>query len=133
MPRGDRTGPNGMGPMTGRGAGYCAGFSVPGFMSPLGRQGQGFFRGGGRGGGRGFGRGFGYAAPVSPYVNQAYYPYEDPSLGYDNPDASIDSANQKLEMLKSQADQLESTLKNLKNHIEELESGTSEDKKKGKR
>ncbi|NLG67487.1 MAG: DUF5320 domain-containing protein, partial [Actinobacteria bacterium] len=25
MPRGDGTGPEGMGPMTGRGAGYCAG------------------------------------------------------------------------------------------------------------
>ena len=30
MPRGDRTGPAGMGPMTGRGAGYCAGYPMPG-------------------------------------------------------------------------------------------------------
>lgn len=28
MPRGDRTGPMGMGPMTGRGAGYCGGFGA---------------------------------------------------------------------------------------------------------
>ena len=35
MPRGDRTGPMGMGPMTGRGAGYCAGYDVPGFMNNL--------------------------------------------------------------------------------------------------
>jgi len=34
MPRGDRTGPAGMGPMTGRGAGFCAGFNMPGFMNP---------------------------------------------------------------------------------------------------
>ena len=27
MPRFDRTGPEGMGPMTGRGMGYCAGFT----------------------------------------------------------------------------------------------------------
>lgn len=33
MPRGDRTGPNGMGPMTGRGAGLCAGFDSPGFVN----------------------------------------------------------------------------------------------------
>ncbi|MDX9710488.1 MAG: DUF5320 domain-containing protein [Trichloromonas sp.] len=31
MPRGDGAGPMGMGSMTGRGAGYCAGNTVPGF------------------------------------------------------------------------------------------------------
>ena len=51
MPQGDRTGPNGQGPMTGRGAGYCAGFAAPGFMN------AGFGRGFGRG--MGFRRGFG--------------------------------------------------------------------------
>jgi len=40
MPGGDRTGPAGMGPMTGRAAGYCAGYPVPGFMNPI--PGQGF-------------------------------------------------------------------------------------------
>ncbi|MGB9888435.1 MAG: DUF5320 domain-containing protein [Anaerolineae bacterium] len=30
MPAGDRTGPMGMGPMTGRRAGYCAGYANPG-------------------------------------------------------------------------------------------------------
>lgn len=54
MPGGDGTGPGGMGPMTGRGAGYCAGYPVPGFMNPT--PGMGF---GGGGFGRGFGRGFG--------------------------------------------------------------------------
>ena len=34
MPRGNRTGPFAMGPMTGRAAGYCAGYAVPGFMNP---------------------------------------------------------------------------------------------------
>ncbi len=36
MPRGDGTGPLGMGPITGRGAGYCAGFLTPGSMNSLG-------------------------------------------------------------------------------------------------
>lgn len=36
MPRGDRTGPMGMGPMTGRGAGYCAGNTAPGYANPGG-------------------------------------------------------------------------------------------------
>jgi len=34
MPRGDRTGPAGLGPMTGRAAGFCAGYPVPGYMNP---------------------------------------------------------------------------------------------------
>ncbi|MGI6207796.1 MAG: DUF5320 domain-containing protein, partial [Anaerolineae bacterium] len=42
MPRGDRTGPQGMGPMTGRGAGYCAGYGVPGYANPVGGRGFGF-------------------------------------------------------------------------------------------
>ena len=76
MPRGDGTGPSGMGPMTGRAAGYCAGYPEPGYMNPgpaagyrtpyplsspaiaprFGR-GRGFGRGFGREGGFGRGRG----------------------------------------------------------------------------
>ena len=57
MPGGDGTGPGGMGPMTGRGAGYCAGYPVPGFMNPYGgRFGMGY----GRGMGYGYGLGMGY-------------------------------------------------------------------------
>ena len=36
MPRGDGTGPGGMGPMTGRAAGYCAGYNMPGYMNSYG-------------------------------------------------------------------------------------------------
>lgn len=40
MPFGDGTGPAGMGPMTGRAAGICAGYPVPGYMNPvMGRAG----------------------------------------------------------------------------------------------
>ena len=56
MPGGDGTGPGGMGPMTGRAAGYCAGYSAPGYMNPIAGRGYG---GWGRGGG---GR---YGAPVT--------------------------------------------------------------------
>lgn len=34
MPGGDGTGPVGRGPMTGRAAGYCAGYPAPGFANP---------------------------------------------------------------------------------------------------
>ncbi len=61
MPRGDRTGPDGMGPMTGQTAGFCAGYGAPGYLSPLGGRGLGYGRGLGRGyaaGFAGYGRGF---------------------------------------------------------------------------
>jgi len=51
MPAGNKTGPQGMGPRTGRGAGYCAGNDSPGYAN------QGFGSGYGSGFGRGFGRG----------------------------------------------------------------------------
>jgi len=42
MPGGDRTGPIGMGPMTGRGMGYCTGFT--GFGRYTKRRDSGFGR-----------------------------------------------------------------------------------------
>jgi len=95
MPGGDRSGPAGMGPMTGRAAGFCAGYPTPGYMNPYGGRypyggfgmgrgwGRGFGRGMGFGRGRGWGRGYGYgyynpypSAPVSPYpYPNAYSPY----------------------------------------------------------
>ncbi len=60
MPGGDRSGPFGAGPMTGRGAGYCGGYDGPGWANPVGgRLGLGRGGGRGRGGGFGWGRGFG--------------------------------------------------------------------------
>lgn len=52
MPRGDRTGPAGEGPMTGRGAGLCAGNKQQETAAPP-RDGRGKGRGTGRGQGRG--------------------------------------------------------------------------------
>ena len=70
MPRGDGTGPMGMGPLTGRGMGYCIGAGYPGNV-----RGGGRFFGRGFGMGRGMGRGVfwgtapvfggGFPAPVS--------------------------------------------------------------------
>ena len=53
MPRGDRTGPLGEGPLTGRRMGYCAGEDQPGYMF---NTGFGLRRG--RSQGPGFGRGY---------------------------------------------------------------------------
>jgi hypothetical protein len=62
MPGGDRTGPLGTGPRTGRAAGYCSGSGMPGYANPV--PGRGFGMGFGRGrGGWGRGRGFGGGGP----------------------------------------------------------------------
>ena len=68
MPRGDRMGPNSLGPMTGRGMGFCAGYDTPGYMNPSSGYGRECGRGFGmrRGFGAGFGRGYAYRAPAQP-------------------------------------------------------------------
>lgn len=72
MPRGDRTGPWGDGPKTGRMMGYCAGNDHPGYMVSQPGMGRGFgrrFRGGG-----GFGRrgGAGYMYGAGNYFQGDY-------------------------------------------------------------
>ena len=80
MPRGDRTGPSGNGPMTGRQMGYCAGNNQAGYMnSGYGNYGRGFGNRRGFGYGRGFGRGFGYGRGEG-FANANYYDENIPSV-----------------------------------------------------
>ncbi|MBT3297002.1 MAG: DUF5320 domain-containing protein [Verrucomicrobia bacterium] len=109
MPGGDGTGPLAMGPMTGRGAGYCAGSTAPGYASP--GPGRGLGRGAwGRGGGRGWGgrRGVPYGA-VPPYAA----PY-----------GVAPTAEQEVEALREQSEVLAGTLEDIKKRIGDLEAGT---------
>jgi len=79
MPFGDGTGPRGMGPMTGRGAGYCAGFGRPGFANPIrGRRWFGF------GSGRAYRYPYAYRPPV-PYPGYGYPYYGSGYPGYNYP------------------------------------------------
>ncbi|MBN2278953.1 MAG: DUF5320 domain-containing protein [Candidatus Marinimicrobia bacterium] len=106
MPRGDRRGPDGLGPMTGRGLGYCAGYDSPGFTKGVARGGAGF--GYGRGFGRGMGRGFGWRNQYlySPYpVTPAY------------------NKEQELTILNSQVADLTASLDSINKRIEELKNG----------
>ena len=125
MPRGDRTGPMGMGPMTGRAAGYCAGFGMPGYANPApGRGfGMGFGRGrgfGGRGGGRGWRHMF-YATGLPGWMRFGGYaaPY-----GYRVPYQKPDPEMEKQE-LKDEAEALQSELDFIKKRLSEIETGTS--------
>ncbi|MEA4849317.1 MAG: DUF5320 domain-containing protein [Clostridiaceae bacterium] len=94
MPRGDGTGPMGMGQMTGRGAGFCAGFAAPGYANRVG-FGCGF------GGGRGFRRMF--------YANTRAY----------EPDTSEkELLSRQAEFLENQLQQVKKRLSNFKEDAE---------------
>ena len=133
MPRGDRTGPLGMGPMTGRAAGYCAGYPIPGYMNPYGGRGMGMAwgRGYGRGGGGGFGRGFGVPVPLGypDYSAGApYVPPYTPVADFDAPYVPASDPGRELDVLKQQAEYLVDTLDGIKKRIDELEKESTEKK-----
>ena len=95
MPRGDKTGPAGFGPMTGRGMGYCAGYGVPGFMNP------------GFGWGRGYGRGLGWRrfGGYGPWS----YPYQ-PQI----------TKEEEKEILEEEMADLEEELKEIRARLSKL-------------
>jgi hypothetical protein len=100
MPRGDGTGPMGMGPMSGRGAGFCAGFATPGYeANPVGFR-YGF------GGGRGFRRMF-YATGLPGWAR----------LGYPVYTGTYESALGEKDFLKRQAEFLEDQLEQVKKRL----------------
>ena len=105
-----------MGPMTGRAAGFCAGYGMPGYMNPIpGRGfGMGFGRGRGFGGGGGRGWGRGWA--------QAGVPYGTPYAAMPYPYAAAPTKKQELDMLKGQAEQFETALGDVRKRLQELET-----------
>lgn len=133
MPRGDRTGPLGFGPMSGRGGGFCAGFPVPGFMNPAGRRFWRRFFGLGRGGfgfGRGcfgFGRGWRwrYYATGLPFWARHFYPF-DPT--------AEDEVELETKILSQEARLLKEELKAIEERLEQLQKEKKEglDEEKGR-
>lgn len=101
MPRGDGTGPLGMGPRTGRAAGFCSGFALPGFLNPGGVYGMGFGRGRGGYGGRGL--------YCHPFLGGAYLNVP---------------AKEEKELLSEQAAYLERQLGRVKRRLNELGEDT---------
>lgn len=123
MPRGDGTGPMGFGPMTGRAAGYCAGYPMPGFANPAVGFGWGGRGGrGGRGGGRGFGRRFWGAG----YPGMAYPGYGMPAVPGFNPFSQNGVADPEMEAgaLTNQIDMMEQSLKEAKERLQELQKNS---------
>jgi len=101
-----------MGPMTGRAAGFCAGYSVPGYMNP--GFGRGFWGRGG--GGRGWRNRF-YATGLTGWQRAA--------MGwgaYGGVAPAAPTAADELAGLKAQSQYLQDALKDISKRIEEIEA-----------
>ena len=106
MPRGNRTGPEGEGPLTGRGAGYCAGYLTPGYANATPGRRAGGRRAdrwgpGARGRGRGPGGRWARLGPV-PSWNPPTREQEAEALKAHAEwlTGELDATNQRLEELK---------------------------------
>lgn len=111
MPSGDRTGPMGQGPRTGRMLGYCSGYDAPGFSSNTGvrlRRSFGF----GFGRGRSHGYGFGWR-------NMGQYNYPEPEKSINESEIGKE---EQIRMLKAQAESLSKTLKDIEKRLSNLEN-----------
>ena len=104
MPRGDGTGPMGNGPMTGRGAGFCAGLGMPGVATAMGRFGGFGCRRGVGGGMRGAGLQVRNRFMAQPYS-----------------EVGVTTANEK-EWLSRQMNAVETQLQQVKQRLEQLSS-----------
>jgi hypothetical protein len=115
MPGGDRTGPMGMGPMTGRGAGFCAGHGVPGYSNPGYGAGGAVF--GGRGGRGRRNRFFATGIPGWRWFTQ------NPMSGWTAFPERQEAPQSEWEALKGQARYLENCLKDIRARMEALAPG----------
>ena len=116
--------------MTGRAAGYCAGYSMPGFANPMGGRGfggggGGFGRGGGGRGGWGRRNGF-YATGLPGWqrfgVGGPAYGGAMPYGGTVPNGGPVATKQQELDMLKGQVEYFEDALNGIKKRITELEA-----------
>ena len=122
MPRGDGTGPQGLGSMTGRAAGYCAGSGTPGNANAA--LGRGF--------GAGFGRGPGFRGSGFRYGGSGYrcrffatgLPAWNRFRAYSRTGQGTDPESEK-QTLKNQADILQSELDLIKTRLAELDNSGS--------
>ena len=110
MPMGNGTGPNGQGPRTGRGAGFCNGFDAPGSYN---RGGRGMGMGGGRGFARGRG-GFGFGGAGA---------FSGRGLGFNQfaDSRTYNNSSDYNEMLKDEAAFLEKRLTAVKEELKTKE------------
>jgi len=118
MPAGNGKGPVGAGPMTGRGAGYCAGYSAPGYVNPVrGGGSYGYGRGAGGGGRRNQFNAAGINFRGRGFCN--FQRWNQAGADYSRPEFSSEN---ELRILKEQAEFIHSELASVNERIKQLES-----------
>ncbi len=130
MPGGDRTGPMGQGPMTGRAAGYCTGSAAAGYAStPGGGRGRGGFGGGrGRRGRRNQWNATGLtgwqraAAGMPAFGGVQGAAVAQAETAAPTVASPAESGQQELDLLNQQAQTMEQQLKQLRERIEQFEA-----------
>jgi hypothetical protein len=116
-----------MGAMSGRAAGFCAGYQMPGYANPV--PGRGFDMRGGRGGGfwcRGGGRGWRnqyFATGLTGWQRAGHWPVAGIDM---TPQASAPTRDQQMAALKNQAEYFEDALDNIRKRIGALEAQKTE-------
>jgi hypothetical protein len=105
MPGGDRSGPLGQGPMTGRRMGFCTGFNMYETSNRLFGRGFGFGRG----------RGIGFRRYARPYPES--YPVQY-------------SAADEAEILRNQAKDLKASLEMIEGRLSQLDKESSKKENK---
>jgi hypothetical protein len=107
MPRGDRTGPSGMGPTTGRGRGFCAVYGTPGFADTV--SARSFFGRGGRGRRNRF-----FATGLAGWMRSG--------MGFGPFGKSTPIAEEELRQLKQETDNLEKYLNGIRDRISRMKT-----------
>jgi hypothetical protein len=116
-----------MGPMTGRAAGYCAGYDAPGYANPGPGRGFGTRWGPGRAWGGGWGRGRGwrnwyYATGLPGWARFGYAQgWGAPPAPAYGPYGAWPTVEQEGEFLRTQADWLKKQLDAISQRITELD------------
>jgi hypothetical protein len=102
--------------MTGRAAGYCAGFGIPGYANAAGRGfGRGISRGCGFGGG-----GYGWRHWFDATGMPGWMRFGGYAAPYQKPDPELEKQS-----LKNQAEALRSELDLIKKRLDEFEAGAA--------
>ncbi len=121
MPAGDGTGPMGMGPMTGRGMGFCTNDTIPGPRYPMPGRGRAWGGGQGRGGGGGrHGWRHQFRATGLPFWARG-----EAAPEVDPPEPSAEPGDE-VQTLRHQMGLLEQALEQLRQRIATVESQAKE-------
>jgi hypothetical protein len=107
LPRGNKMGPMGFGPRSGRGAGFCAGYPAPGYLNPGPRRGRAFWH-----------RGWGWCHHPVPGHSMPYYPGY--CVSQPNPDDERAILEDQAKMLQAEIDALKTDLKEIERRAQEL-------------